>query len=813
MMRTTSLRFVVLLLLLFPALAPAEDKPKFSALKDPRTRCLQMGTDPLADEAIRVCTEALASEKKKADETALFYLNRGNAYAKKNLADKAYADYLEAIKLDERLPEAYYGRGMILLHEGDYEGAEQQYKQALELDPDYGGAKEILERVKAGGKLRERNFPSAAEAEERGDFRAAAYLYTELLESDALAGARFPTFAVHDNRANVYLAQKQYPAAVKDFSAALELNPDYVPSLYNRGSAYSIMGRFDLGVADYSRVIGLEPENASAYFNRGSAYAGMNRYQSAIRDYKKALELKPGWEKVEKTLAQAESISGVYDVFSRGLEAERKGAYDEAIARYTEVLESGRLDAGNTANIYYARARVHMRRKEFPETISDLKRAVELKPRWKALRKTLEAVEAEAKEMREEEGDEGLGGILADWLDDTEEQVTETEKAGQESPQEKETWIKESAAKETVDKEAVDNESAAKETVDKEAADKETADKETAAKETAEKETAEKETAEKETAEKEPIGAEPAKPETAVAETGSEEGQEAAADKAPAEEAPQPEQPPVVVDEYQPGESFTDCDDCPEMVVAPPGTFHMGDTMGSGSAVERPSHRVTIGSPLAVGKFEITYAQWDACVADGGCSFKPADDGLGRGARPVTGISWNDTREFLAWLSEKSGRRYRLPTEAEWEYVARSESITDDYWGDPEQSCRHANGADQALRQKDPRVSAAVCNDGFVKTAPVGSFQPNRFGIHDIYGNVAEWVEDCWNPDYRGAPTDGQAWTSGQCGRRILRGGSWKSGPVEIRASSRVSLWKELRMNTSGLRVVRTLYLQPESAE
>jgi formylglycine-generating enzyme required for sulfatase activity len=117
------------------------------------------------------------------------------------------------------------------------------------------------------------------------------------------------------------------------------------------------------------------------------------------------------------------------------------------------------------------------------------------------------------------------------------------------------------------------------------------------------------------------------------------------------------------------------------------------------------------------------------------------------------------------------------------------------------------------LRKKDPMVSAFVCKDGYVKTAPAGSFPPNTFGVHDIYGNVAEWVEDCWNGNYLGAPADGQAWTSGDCSRRVQRGGSWKSGPQEIRAPSRVPLWKELRINTSGLRVVRNLSLQPDGTE
>jgi formylglycine-generating enzyme required for sulfatase activity len=380
-----------------------------------------------------------------------------------------------------------------------------------------------------------------------------------------------------------------------------------------------------------------------------------------------------------------------------------------------------------------------MRRKEYPETLRDLRRAVELKPNWKGLRKTLEAVEKEAEKVAEEQrSEEAVMQFFSDFLDDTEERESETEESPQSAQQEK------AAADEDV-------------------------------------------------AALEPIAEEGAQPELAAAE------------EMVKEEVPQPGQAAVAVDKYQPGESFRECDECPEMIVVPPGSFHMGDTMGSGSEVERPPHKVTIDYPFAVAKLETTFAQWDACVADGGCSFKPADDGLGRGERPVSGISWDDTQQYLAWLSDKTGREYRLPSEAEWEYVARAEHIGDRYWKDKKATCQHVNAADQMLRDKDPQVAAFVCKDGHVKTAPVGSFPANKFGIHDIYGNVSEWVEDCWNGNYLGAPADGQAWAGGDCDRRILRGGSWKSGPQEIRAPSRVPLWKELRLNTSGLRVVRGL--------
>ncbi len=752
--------FPATVLLFVSGIACGGETSDAAALQDPRIKCLQMGADPLADEAIRICTQALASEKKQPGETALFYLYRGNAYVDKDMPDQAYADYQEAIKLDQNLPEVHYRLGMLLLDEGDYPGAEEDFNKALAIESDYSDALEILARIKKGEKLRELNFASAAEAEERGDFRAAAYLYTELLESDALAGARFPTFAVYDNRANVHLAQKQLPAAVKDFTAALELNPGYPPALYNRASAYSLMGSFDLGVIDYTRVIQLQPENASAYYNRGNAYAGMNRYQSAIRDYKKALELKPGWKSAENTLAQAESISGVYEVFTKGIAAEKRGAYDEAIARYNEVLESGKLDKRNSANIYYARARVHMRRQEIPETLRDLRRAVELNPRWKALRETLKAVEAEAGEVEEqqEEDEEAMGSFLSlDWFGDSEEQEGDAQSGAAAERQQNGQAGSRLAVEKITQLTDADSEEAQQ------------GDTESGADETG-----------------------------AVKE---------------ANQKNQKKQKPALQERFQPGDSFRDCDECPEMVVVPAGSFRMGDITGSGSAVERPVHEVTIGYALAVSRFEATYAQWDACVADDGCGFKPADDGLGRGERPVTGVSWLDAQEYLAWIGTKTGKQYRLPTEAEWEYVARANSSNDVYWEGDDKTCQYANGADRVLQDRDPQFSFFDCKDGYVKTAPVGSFLPNTFGVHDIYGNVAEWVEDCWSDSYMSAPEDGGAVEAADCERHVLRGGSWKSGPGELRAAYRTSLWKELRINTSGLRVVRSLPQQPESTE
>ena len=205
----------------------------------------------------------------------------------------------------------------------------------------------------------------------------------------------------------------------------------------------------------------------------------------------------------------------------------------------------------------------------------------------------------------------------------------------------------------------------------------------------------------------------------------------------------------------------------PEMVSIPGGSFRMG---GGRNNTEKPVHSVTVPA-FSMGKYEVTFTQWDACVADGGCGGHRPGDASGRGNRPVYGVSWDDVQAFINWLNSKTGESYRLPTEAEWEYAARAGSNTEYSWGDSIGSNR-ANCDDE-------------CGDRWEHTAPVGSFSANAWGLHDMHGNVYEWVEDCWNDSYAGAPSDGRAWTSGDCSLRVIRGGSLYVYPFLLRSAVR----------------------------
>jgi formylglycine-generating enzyme required for sulfatase activity len=247
----------------------------------------------------------------------------------------------------------------------------------------------------------------------------------------------------------------------------------------------------------------------------------------------------------------------------------------------------------------------------------------------------------------------------------------------------------------------------------------------------------------------------------------------------------------------KPGESFKDCTtDCPEMIVVRAGSFVMGSTVDEAGhkPTEEPKHNVTIAEPFAVSKFEVTFAEWDACATRGDCVPHVSDEGWARDRQPVINVSWNDAQRYLTWLSRITGKTYRLLTEAEYEYSARAGIQTAYPWGD-EIGRNNANCAGCGSRWD------------FAQPAPVGSFAPNRFGLYDMVGNVWEWVEDCLHEDYSGAPpVDGSAWmTGGDCSKHRLRGGSWVSIADEVRSANRGRGRTDERSTIIGFRVGRTL--------
>ena len=286
------------------------------------------------------------------------------------------------------------------------------------------------------------------------------------------------------------------------------------------------------------------------------------------------------------------------------------------------------------------------------------------------------------------------------------------------------------------------------------------------------------------------------------------------------------------------GRSFRDCSNgCPEMVVVPQGRFTMGAPVGEepenhlpdpyrGHSV--PQHLVAIRHKFAIGKFDVTrdeYAQFvaethrpdpDSCrIVTASAEFVPTkgtnwhSPGFPQTGRdPVVCVGWDDAQAYVAWLSAKTGHVYRLPTEAEWEYAARAGTITARYFSNnPAEFCRHTNLGDLDYSEQHPGDSGVnrACRDGYAFTSPVGSFPPNQYGLYDMLGNVLDWTEDCWNANYSGAPTDGSAWLTGDCSRRVARGGSWDMDLRAARSAMRRALPTSFRTTTFGFRVARTL--------
>ena len=245
----------------------------------------------------------------------------------------------------------------------------------------------------------------------------------------------------------------------------------------------------------------------------------------------------------------------------------------------------------------------------------------------------------------------------------------------------------------------------------------------------------------------------------------------------------------------KPRDTFKECTNCPEMIVVPAGSFTMGSPASEPGhdPDEGPQHTVTLAQPFAVGKFALTFDEWDACAAAGGCGgYSPGDEGWGRGRRPVINVSWGDANAYVAWLAKLTGKPYRLLTEAEYEYAARAGTTTAYYWGND-------------IGRVNANCPECGSQWNGKMTAPVGSFPANAFGLYDMAGNVWEWVEDCYNNNYDRAPTDGSAWTSGDSNVRVVRGGSWGLPPEFLRAAYRGGVAAVNRSDVHGFRVGRTL--------
>ena len=256
--------------------------------------------------------------------------------------------------------------------------------------------------------------------------------------------------------------------------------------------------------------------------------------------------------------------------------------------------------------------------------------------------------------------------------------------------------------------------------------------------------------------------------------------------------------------------TFRDCETCPEMVAITATEIIIGTplTERGRHGDETPRRRIRFARNFAIGIHEVTFAEWDACVADGGCTNPVADDkGWGRDRRPVINVTWLDAQQFVGWLSRKTGKTYRLPSEAEWEFAARGGVETARPWTPDDDSypaCGFANVYDLVSKKSlGWPLPHHTCEDGFVGTAPVGSFKPNGFGLYDTVGNVWEWVQDCWRPRYHDHPRDGMPLEAADCKVRTMRGADWSAIPSYTRYGIRSGDKIEVPHDFTGFRVAR----------
>jgi sulfatase modifying factor 1 len=275
----------------------------------------------------------------------------------------------------------------------------------------------------------------------------------------------------------------------------------------------------------------------------------------------------------------------------------------------------------------------------------------------------------------------------------------------------------------------------------------------------------------------------------------------------------------------KPGSVIRDCPTCPALTIVPAGRFKQGSNHADGNSAtfEKPPHWVLIGRPFAISTSAVTVDEFRPFIAATGRDMRGCDMYEDRwrirpdanwenpgfvqtGSHPVTCVSWDDAKAYAGWLSRTTGHTYRLPSAAEWEYAARAGGEAVRPWNpDGSGACASANVADQRAARRYPGWTVFPCDDGYVYTAPVGSFKANSFGLNDMLGNVFQWTDDCWHADYTGVPTDGSSRTYGDCSERELRGGSWFTTPEFVRASYRNHFGVNYRTSSVGIRLIRDI--------
>lgn len=665
----------------------------------------------------------------------------------------------------------------------------------------------------------------------------------------ALFGLLGPALASEEDWADCKAEdpERSIAGCTRIISAAKEPSQALAIAYNNRGVGYRSKGELLRAFADYTEALRLDPTYARAYYNRGLAHEEDGELARALEDYDAALQIEPDYAKARASrallLAEYDQIDEALDDFELAFKSEARlylkpdadlsnkivtsSLYDQRINedRRLVILRVATSLNPQRSDLYNSRAEILIARGAFAEAIADLNETIRVAPKYPASysNRCRALAEAGGLEQATKDCDEAIRlGVF-----DTGPHYTNRGFLNLRKSRFKEAEQDLSRAIALLPL-SVENYRLRAEAYDKLGQRaKAVADYRTAVSMKPRPGITRDPAAKAEAAEalRRLDSNAPSPPAPSPPPPGS---------PAPAGSPAQPgkradNQPPAGQSDaaFKRGDSFRDCRDCPEMIVMPAGEFVMGSPPGEATPEdgEGPPHKVAIQHSFAVGKFEITQGQFesfvkateydvgDRCFIWTGREWKNQTGSFRAPGfaqtpqHPATCLSWKDAKAYITWLSQITGKTYRLLTEAEWEYAARAGTTARYHFGnDADALCGFANGADRTAKGKYSRwTTVANCSDGHVNTAPVGSFKPNAFGLYDMHGNVSEWVEDCFQNGYENAPTDGSAAVVANCRLRVLRGGSWIGQPKALRSASRLRRPADDRYGNNGFRVARTL--------
>jgi formylglycine-generating enzyme required for sulfatase activity/Tfp pilus assembly protein PilF len=596
----------------------------------------------------------------------------------------------------------------------------------------------------------------------------------------------------YNNRGLAYQWKGEILRAFSDFTEALELNPTYARAFYNRGLAHLQNNSLARALEDFDAALDLEPDYPKALASRGLLVAEYYDVDEGLSDFERAFKLDRNLVLPEKKDLAEKLANYVTDKMRMGSD------FDRQFAGLTAAIKLG-FDAPDVRN---ARAEVLLEQRAYADAIADLDQALKsFAQNAKYLANRCQAYTGIG-DLSKAGGDCDQSVRIAPkyafaftsrgMLFSRQNKLIEAQRdfttAIQLSPTDLGNFVVRGQTYEALGQAA-----------------NAIADYRTA------------------------LSLKPESARDVQDRAAAQSALEALTSGAGGRNAPQLAAVPgtkQVSKGRKAGEVFSDCEGCPIMVVVPAGEFAMGSPASEAKPEEgeSPQHAVKIAQAFAVGRFEITAAQFEEFVKASkykfgercnlwtGTEWKELPGSFRETGfvqtpqHPAACINWSDAQAYIAWLGQRSGRPYRLLTEAEWEYSARGRSTTRYYFGnDADKICEFANVADRTAKEKYTQWTVANCADGFVNTSPVGSFKPNAFGLYDMHGNVSEWVEDCYRQDYRGASNDAAAANMPNCPLRVLRGGSWIGHPKALRSASRLRRSPEDRYSNIGFRVARNL--------